>query len=115
MGKRLRPAFPPLHEMALPGQQLIAGCLHFPSFVSRSHTKKPLRESFFIQRMLKLFCDLSYNACAYGTAAFTDSETLAFFHSAIGVMSLTLISTLSPGMHISCLPAAGCRRLRRWF
>ena len=31
--------------------------------------------------MLKLFCDLSYNACAYGTAAFTDSETLAFFHS----------------------------------
>ena len=27
--------------------------------------------------MLKLFCDLSYNACAYGTAAFTDSEAEA--------------------------------------
>ena len=28
-----------------------------------------------------LFCNLSYNACANGTAAFADSETLAFFHS----------------------------------
>ena len=31
--------------------------------------------------MGRLFCNLSYNACANGTAAFADSETLAFFHS----------------------------------
>ena len=48
MEKRLRPAFPPLREMTLPGQRLIAGCLHFPSFVSRSHAKKlPLAGEFF--------------------------------------------------------------------
>ena len=28
----------------------------------------------------KLFCNLGNNACAYGSAAFTDCETLSFFH-----------------------------------
>ena len=82
MEKQLRPAFPPLREMALPGNGgSPAVCTSRLLSPDPTQKNSPLRESFFIQRMLKLFCDLSYNACAYGTAAFTDSETLAFFHS----------------------------------
>uniref|UniRef100_UPI004024DDD1 hypothetical protein n=1 Tax=Dialister sp. TaxID=1955814 RepID=UPI004024DDD1 len=66
MEKRLRPAFPPFyakwHSRGNGGLPVPVFCLPIPR-----KKNSPLRESFFIQRMLKLFCDLSYNACAYGT------------------------------------------------
>ena len=44
----------------------------------------PIKKGAPFQELLsigeRLFGNLSYNACANGTAAFADSETLAFFH-----------------------------------
>ena len=62
------------------------------------HIKTPAYAGFFIA--LKLAVDFGNNAGTYSSAALTDSETQAS-SIAIGVISSTSISTLSPGIHIS--------------
>ena len=53
----------------------------------------------------QLFVDFGYDTGTNGMAAFADSETQTFFNcdrgDQIGVISSTLITTLSPGITIS--------------
>ncbi len=78
---------------------LSASPSHTPHFKKREGF--PPLFSFHNSYKVLLLNNLCYYACTYCTATFTNCKSLSFFHCNWGNKFCTLISMLSPGMHIS--------------